>query len=258
MIPIQLNWRKYGKEKNDNIAYHNKDTGVKITHFPVIHARKGSVGYKLEWKAPNGEVLSMIYSSDTKPETHCRDKAINNGKGVDVLIHEMIVPAQVWTMKIMHSTELPDPEDPGVKWSTMVQNSSHTPQGAFGYLLSQIKPRPRLTVATHFPVANDTVACALKSVKAHCPWVVMDKDEGNFVWSYDLMVLRVTKNKILQLRGDVSKAEFSATYNPPEGEPNKPKYHTIKGAGDPYAQIDLSTEIPACEDGKCNYRDDGY
>ena len=27
----------------------NKRTGVKITHFPVIHARKGSIGYKLEW-----------------------------------------------------------------------------------------------------------------------------------------------------------------------------------------------------------------
>ena len=28
---------------------------------------------------------------------------------------------------------------------------------------------PRLTVATHFPVADDTVACALKSVNTHCP-----------------------------------------------------------------------------------------
>lgn len=258
LVPIQLDWKKFGKTAGDNVAYHNKTTGVKITHFPVIHARKGSVGYKLEWKAPNGEVLSMIYSSDTKPETHCLEQAINKGKGIDVFIHEMIVPAQIWAMKISHLTVPPDPESPGVQWSQMVQNSSHTPQGAYGYLLSQIKPRPRLAVATHFPVANDTVACALKSVKAHCPWVKMDKDDGNFVWSYDLMVLRVTKSGIKQLRGDVSRAEFSATVNLPAGTANPPKYHTADGKGDPYAQIDLSTQILACEDGKCNFRDDGY
>ena len=51
----------------------------------------------------------------------------------------------------------------------MSKNSSHTPQGAFGYLLSQINPRPRLTVIAHFPMANDTVACALNSVQAHFP-----------------------------------------------------------------------------------------
>lgn len=30
--------------------------------------------------------------------------------------------------------------------------------------------------------------------------------------------------------------------------------------GDPYAQIDTSTEIPSCDDGEgnCNCRDDGY
>ena len=41
-------------------------------------------------------------------------------------------------MKMLHSNFLPD--SPAVQQLTMVQNSSHTPQGAFGYLLSQINP----------------------------------------------------------------------------------------------------------------------
>jgi len=59
---------------------------VKITHFPVVHCRKGSLGYKLEW---NG--LSLVYTSDTKPERNCIAAARNERKGVDVFIHEMIL-----------------------------------------------------------------------------------------------------------------------------------------------------------------------
>ena len=58
MVPIELDWRKEG-----GVAYDNIHTGVKITHFPVIHARQGSIGYKVEWRG-----LTMIYTSDTKPE----------------------------------------------------------------------------------------------------------------------------------------------------------------------------------------------
>ena len=250
MVPIELDWTKYGKRRRDNVAYNNKKTGVKITHFPVIHTRQGSIGYKLEW---NG--LSMIYTSDTKPEIRSRDQAINGGKGVDVFIHEMVVPAQVWAMKMKHSDELPSFKSPIVKDLTTVQNSSHTPQGAFGYLLSQITPRPRLTVATHFPVADDTVACALNSVQAHCPDVELGK---NLVWSFDLMVIKVTKERITQLRGEVSDYGSSPTANLPLGKANPPKYNDGNGKGDPYAQINTSTEIPACGTNTCNYREDGY
>ncbi len=44
---IKLNWTNIG-----GVAYHNQDTGVKVTHYPVIHARRGSMGYKLEWTPP--------------------------------------------------------------------------------------------------------------------------------------------------------------------------------------------------------------
>jgi ribonuclease Z len=43
----------------------------------------------------------MIYSSDTKPETNRVNEAVNGGQGVDVFIHEMVVPPEVWAYKNM-------------------------------------------------------------------------------------------------------------------------------------------------------------
>jgi len=51
LVPIELDWTKTGLDANgrpddSNVAYsHN---GVTITHFPVVHDRKGSIDYKLE------------------------------------------------------------------------------------------------------------------------------------------------------------------------------------------------------------------
>ena len=249
MIPIELNWRKVG-----GVAYHNQATGVKITHFPVIHCRKGALGFKLEW---NG--LSMIYTSDTKPEYHTINQAINGGKGVDVLIHEMVVPAEVWAMQNMHL----DAPGKGPLWDktvqalTAVQDSSHTPQGALGYLLSQINPRPRLTVATHFPVSDATVACALESVRKHCPDIT--EVGPQLTWSFDLMVIRVCagdpKPEILQRRANVLDFGFSPVVQPTPYPAKAPKYHTADGSADPYAQIDLSTAILA---GDTTYCRSGY
>ena len=257
MVPIELDWTQVG-----GVAYDNASTGVKITHFPVIHCRKGSMGYKLEWQTPEGTNLTMIYTSDTKPETNCIDQAENGGEGVDVFIHEMVVPPEVWAYKNMGLDAAPQPGDPGysnfvvtVEALATVQNSSHTPQGAFGYILSQIDPRPKLTVATHFPVADDTVASAFNSVKNHCPDIVMGED---IIWSFDLMVLRVFPDRIEQRRAVVS--DFS--FNPPVQIPNgmaPPKYNDGHGNGDPYAQIDVSTQILATNtDGSVNFRIDGY
>ncbi len=257
MVPITLNWTNIG-----GVAYNNLDTGVKVTHYPVIHARKGSMGYKLEWTPPGAaKPLTMIYSSDTKPETNSVDQACNGGQGVDVFIHEMVVPPAVWAYKNM-GLNAPPPTNSAVYPSylatvdqlTAVQNSSHTPQGAYGYLLSQISPPPRLAVATHFPVADDTVASAFQSVTNHCPLVKMGKD---IVWSFDLMVLRVFPDRIEQRRAVVS----DYCFNPPvqlSGGTKTPKYHDGT-SGDPFAQIDLSTQIQATnENGTVNYRSDGY
>ena len=257
MVPIELDWTEVG-----GLAYSNAATGVTITHFPVIHARKGSMGYKLQWRTPEGSNLTMVYTSDTKPETNCIEQAINGGKGVDVFIHEMVVPPDVWAYKNMGLDAPPSTNDPAAyaqfqQYLTVmqrIQNSSHTTQGAFGHILSRIVPKPGLTVATHFPVDDNTVASALKSVQAHTN-VVMGKD---IVWSFDLMVLRVFPDRIEQCRADVS--DFC--YNPPARMfPGmlSPKYHDVSGAGEPYAQIDISTQIAHTNaDGSVNYRLDGY
>lgn len=272
IVPIELDWQLLG-----GTAYKNPDTGVKITHFPVIHTRRGSIGYKLEFWPNKSDLddqekphLTMIYTSDTKPETNCIDQAVNGNKGVDVFIHEMIVPAQVWAMN--GSGVLPEPDDPSVQTVTTVQNSSHSPQGAFGHLLSKIQPRPRLTVATHFPVSDDTVKCAMKSVQEHCDVYqgrkppANKKDAARMTWSFDLMVITVNKGEIIEQRGVVSDFAWAPNPNYASNTFNTPKYWSwgedSEGnpakVGDPYAQIDTATAIDACEDGACNYREDGF
>ena len=255
VVPIELDWAQVG-----GVAYSNAATGVKITHFPVIHCRRGSMGYKLDWQTPDGTNLTMIYTSDTKPETNCIEQAKNSGRGVDVFIHEMVVPPAVWAYKNMGLDAAPETNDANyaeyqatVQGLTFVQNSSHTPQGAFGYILSQIEPRPKLTVATHFPVDDETVASALQSVQAHTN-VAMGQD---IVWSFDLMVLRVFPDRIEQGRADVSRYCFNPPVQLPAGM-MPPKYNDGAGKGDPYYQIDTNSAIPAVEGGVTNYRIDGY
>ena len=258
MVPIELKWDAIG-----GIAYNNPTTQAQVTHYPVIHARRGAMGYKLEWTPPGAtNPLTMIYSSDTKPETNSVYLACNGTNGVDVFIHEMVIPPDMWAWKGMGLSGPPTTNDmalynawlAGTQTAQTVQNSSHTPQGAFGYLLSQISPPPKLTVATHFPVADDTVESAFESVKAHCPNVVLGQD---IVWSFDLMVLRVFPDRIEQYRADAS--DFA--WNPlPQNPPtvNVPKYNT-NNLSDPYAQIDLSTFIANTnQDGTIRYRADGY
>jgi ribonuclease Z len=259
MIPITLNWTNIG-----GLAYSNQVTGVKVTHYPVIHARKGSLGFKLEWTPPGAtNALAMIYSSDTKPETNSIDQANNGGKGVDVFIHEMVIPPDVWAYKQMGLNAPPPPNTAlytnylgAVDELKRVQDSSHTPQGAYGYILSQISPRPKLAVATHFPVADDTVASAFLSVSNHCPEIKMGKD---IVWSFDLMVLRVFPDRIEQRRALVSDYSFNPPVQLPTNGMYVPKYNDGHGKGDPYAQLDLSTQIPPTNsNGTVNYRTDGY
>lgn len=140
LVPIDLDWKKVG-----GVAYNNPTTKVKITHFPVIDARKGSMGYKIEWTDPNGQVLSMIYTSDTRPETNCIARAKNvdpvTGKArhVDVFIHEMILPPELLAMKSFYPplTSPPPPYtnpafDAAVQNATNVEHNSHTPQGLTG------------------------------------------------------------------------------------------------------------------------------
>ena len=210
------------------------------------------MGYKLEW---NG--LSMIYTSDTRPETVSIKQAHNGGRGVDVFIHEMILPPELLAMKNM-GLKSPDYSVPGfraaVNGAAYVEASSHTPQGAFGHLLGQIDPHPDLTVVAHFPVADDTVRCAMNSVRQHFPRGTYPKLGRDLIWAADLMVLKVKKGangrppRIHQMMGKVSDYTYAAPQN--VSSPLGPaKYPTAT------AQLDTTNVIPPGADTYC---ENGY
>ncbi|MGD0280916.1 MAG: MBL fold metallo-hydrolase [Dissulfurispiraceae bacterium] len=253
LYPIELDWTLYGKNSGDNICYNNTTTGVTISHFPAIHCRRGSISYKLQW---NG--MSMIFSGDTKPNYNM----IHQASGVDVLIHEMVVPADVWTMKNLGITD-PSQVDPAIwqqayNYAKSVQDSSHTPQGAFGYLLSQINPNPGIAIATHFQAADDTMASATTSVRNHYP-------TGAFTFACDLMVFNVSKTQIRQRRAVVSDFAFypvgkmQSVYPPlywAWDDPNSPNRQRVS---DPLAQIDTSDAVPQKDqNGQNNWDPSGY
>ena len=249
IFPIELDWSLSGKSTGDNICYNNPTSGVIISHFPAIHTRRGSMSYKLEWKG-----LSMIFSGDTKPNKDM----VSQAAGVDVLIHEMVMPAYVWAKK---NSGLPD-DDPNFKkawdYAMQVQNSSHTPQGAFGFLLSQMTPHPRLAVATHFQAADDTIASAMQSVRNHYP-------VGEITFAADLMVLTVSADQIRQERAVVSDFAFYPVSDVlPVNDPLYWKWHdeVLKDykVPDPTVQVELNQQIlPNDPDtNKFNYREDGY
>ena len=190
--------------KVGGVAYD--ENGVKITHFPAVHARDGSISYRLEW---NG--LSMVFSGDTRPN----DYMLQQAKGVDVLVHEMVVPPEVWAQKNSGLSPGDQGWDQAVQTATDVQDSSHTPQKALGYILSQTKPR--LGIATHFQVNTDTVGPAVADVQS---WY-----KGPFAIATDLFVVTVTKDKIALSQATVS--DFSWYPKPvmlPPDELAPPKY----------------------------------
>jgi len=127
---------------------------------------------------------------------------IKQASGVTVLIHEMVVPPEVWASKNLGyrspSAAYADPNyNAALSTSQAVQESSHTPQGALGYILSQITPPPKLAVATHFQATDDTIKSALKSIRNHYP-------QGDVIVAADLLVLNVTPTSITKRKAVVS------------------------------------------------------
>jgi ribonuclease Z len=118
--------------------------------------------------------------------------------------------------------------------------------------LSQIKPAPKLAVATHFQATDDTIDSAMKSIRDHYP-------KGDVTIAADFMVLNVKSSGITKRRAVVSDWAWYpvATIH---SDVNVPKYHNADGSSNPYAQIDASQAVPATDPatGKVNYKEDGY
>ena len=192
--------------RNPGPAYHDHVSGVTISHFPAIHARDGSISYKLEW---NG--MSMVFTGDTKPNNY----VLEHGEGVDILIHEMAAPPDVWTTK---ETGL-RPGDEGyavaLALNTEVIMNSHTLQSAFGYIMSQT--RPRLAVATHFPNDPDLIKPALADIRCFY--------DGHVAIATDLLVITINKEKKIRQAMAVVPDYPWYTAAPLKGPLASPKYH---------------------------------
>jgi ribonuclease Z len=105
---------------------------------------------------------------------------------------------------------------------------------AFGYILSQLKERPRLAVATHFQSEDDTIKPALEDIQCWYP-------EGPVAVTSDLMVINVTKSKIRQRRAVVSDFAWGGG-GTVRTDLNPPKYNK-DGKSDPYAQLDPNAPL---------------
>lgn len=235
LVPFECDWTVEGLPA---YQYNN----VTITSFPAVHARQGSISYKLEWTVGEDHegkpiVLSMIFTGDTKPNNYVVRQATN---GVDVLIHEMTTSAAVWIEKFTGLTSADGAlYTNAVTAAQAVINSSHTPEKALGYILHQLAVPPRLAVGTHFPATDDTLSEAFAGIRSWYP-------KGEVTVASDFMVLNVTKERIRVRRAvvsDYSWATFStAISEAPAGTFEAPKYN-IGGVGNPYAQLDPSADV---------------
>jgi len=103
--------------------------GVKVTSFPAIHIRDGSVSFRLDWKG-----MSFVFGGDSVPNKWFLKEA----KGADVVIHECFFTPEQWV-------EISGFPYKQAYWVTSV---IHTPPEGFGKLMSMVKPR--MAVAYHY------------------------------------------------------------------------------------------------------------
>jgi ribonuclease Z len=143
------------------------ENGVKVTSFPAIHIRDGSVSFRLDW---NG--LSFVFGGDSVPNKWFQKEA----KGVDVAVHECFFTPEQW-IKI---SGFP------YKQAYWVTSVIHTPPEGFGKLMSMVKPR--MAVAYHYWNHRDIELEIFEGVRRTY--------DGPLTMAHDLTVLNVKKDHI--------------------------------------------------------------
>jgi ribonuclease Z len=141
--------------------------GVKITSFPAIHIRDGSVSYRLDW---NG--LSFVFGGDSAPNKWF----VKEAKGADVVIHECFFTPENW----MDIAGFP------YKQAYWVTSTIHTPPQGFGKLMSAVQPR--MAVAYHYWNHRDVEFAIYDGVR--------ETYDGPLTMADDLTVINVTKDHI--------------------------------------------------------------
>lgn len=141
--------------------------GVKVTSFPAIHIRDGSVSFRLDW---NG--LSFVFGGDSVPNKWFAKEA----KGADVVVHECFFTPEQWV----------DIAGFPYKQAYWVTSQIHTPPEAFGKLMSEVKPR--MAVAYHYWNHRDIELEIFERVRKTY--------DGPLTMSDDMTILNVTKDHI--------------------------------------------------------------
>jgi len=147
------------------VIYDNN--GVKVTTFPAIHIRDGSVSFRLDW---NG--LSFVFSGDSVPNKWFLKEA----KGADVIVHECFFTPEQW----MAIAGFP------YKQAYWVTTLIHTPPEGFGKLMSMLEPR--MAVAYHYWNHRDIELEIFEGVRKTY--------DGPLTMAADLTVINVTKEHI--------------------------------------------------------------
>jgi len=196
-----------------NLVYNSN--GVRITTFPAIHDRNGAISYRLEWQG-----ISMLFSGDSRPNTLMLSQAAN----LDVLIHEVTLSPEVWAYKNSGGVSPSNPNFPAyVATAKEIQDCSHTPAKAFGYMLHQLglsNAAPRLTMATHCQFEDDTTNTVMHDIRS---WY-----SGPVSLATDLVVLNVSTDKTQPIRRRTAIVSSDAFYTNstvyPQSMQAQPKY----------------------------------
>lgn len=117
-----------------------------------------------------------------------------------------------------------------LKNAQAVQENSHTPQKALGFILRQLQDSqraPRLAVATHFQASDDTIAAAMSDIRS---WY-----GGPVTFATDLMVICATRNSVVPYRAVVPDYSWSARFAR-KGDTYAPKYADSRSCN-PYAPM---------------------
>ncbi|MFB5617000.1 MAG: MBL fold metallo-hydrolase, partial [Nitrosopumilus sp.] len=114
IITHEFDWTK------TQIVYEEND--ITVTSFPAVHAMAGAVSYRIDWND-----ISIVYSGDTKINNFMVEQA----QGVDVLIHETFLPAEIFSEKTGMALE-------AAKTAT---NEFHTPAKAAGVIFELTQPK---------------------------------------------------------------------------------------------------------------------
>jgi len=143
------------------------ENGVKITSFPAIHIRDGSVSFRLDWND-----LSFVFGGDSVPNKWFLKEA----KGADLVVHECFFTPEQW----MSIAGFP------YKLAYWVTTLIHTPPEGFGKLMSMVEPR--MAVAYHYWNHRDIELEIFERVRTTY--------DGPLTMADDLTIFNVTKDHI--------------------------------------------------------------